>query len=141
MPWSASPTPVSDIDDATKNAIVNLATQEIQKYMAAGVFPSDAEVREFMLAVRDEAFAKVQEVAKQRAERMTEKMKDQLMEGGFEEAMDAFIDDLVTFPAAILKGPVVRVRPQLKWTQTAQGKLDVDTEDSFRLEWGARRPV
>ena len=135
MPWSASPTPVSDIDDATKNAIVNLATQEIQKYMAAGVFPSDAEVREFMLAVRDEAFAKVQEVAKQRAERMTEKMKDQLMEGGFEEAMDAFIDDLVTFPAAILKGPVVRVRPQLKWTQTAQGKLDVDTEDSFRLEW------
>ena len=135
MPWSASPTPVSDIDDATKNAIVNLATQEIQKYMAAGVFPSDAEVREFMLAVRDEAFAKVQEVAKQRAERMTEKMKDQLMEGGFEEAMDAFIDDLVTFPAAILKGPVVRVRPQLKWTQGEQGKLSVDTEDAFRLEW------
>ena len=49
--------------------------------------------------------------------------------------MDAFIDDLVTFPAAILKGPVVRVRPQLKWKPGPNGKMGVDTEDAFRLEW------
>ena len=85
--------------------------------------------------MRDQAFAKVQEIAKSRAQRMTEKMKDQLTEGGFEEAMDAFIDDLVTFPAAILKGPVVRVRPQLKWKPGPNGKMGVDTEDAFRLEW------
>ena len=135
MPWSAAPTPVADIDETTKSSIVGLAEQEIQKAMAMGIFPSDAEVREFMLAVRDQAFAKVQEIAKARAQRMTEKMKDQLTEGGFEEAMDAFIDDLVTFPAAILKGPVVRVRPQLKWKYGGDGKMDVDTEDAFRLEW------
>lgn len=135
MPWSCSPTPVADIDEATKASIVDLAEQEIQRSMSMGVFPSDAEVREYMLAVRDQAFAKVQEIAKTRAERMTEKMKDQLTEGGFEEAMDAFIDDLVTFPAAILKGPVVRVRPQLKWKANEMGKPVVETEDAFRLEW------
>lgn len=135
MPWSCSPTPVADIDEATKASIVDLAEQEIQRSMSMGVFPSDAEVREYMLAVRDQAFAKVQEIAKTRAERMTEKMKDQLTEGGFEEAMDAFIDDLVTFPAAILKGPVVRVRPQLKWKADEMGKPVVETEDAFRLEW------
>lgn len=135
MPWSARPTPVSDIDPATKDAIVGIAEQEILRCMQMGIFPSDADVREFMLAMRDQAFAKIQEVAKARAERMTEKMKDQLFEGGFEDAMDAFIDDLVTFPAAILKGPVVRVRPQLQWSQGPDGKMQVTPEDSFRLEW------
>ena len=50
MPWSAAPTPVADIDETTKSSIVGLAEQEIQKAMAMGIFPSDAEVRGFMLA-------------------------------------------------------------------------------------------
>lgn len=135
MPWSAAPTPVADIDPQTKESIVALAEQQIQQAMMMGVFPSDAEVREYMLAVRDQVFAKAQEVAKERAARMTEKMKDQLAEGGFEEAMDAFIDDLVTFPAAILKGPVVNVRPQLKWLPQQDGSMKVDVQDAYRLEW------
>lgn len=135
MPWSCEPSPVADIDTATQEAIVQLATQQIQQSMMAGVFPSDAEVREFMLAVRDQAFQQVQEIAKQRAERMTQKMKDQLTEGGFEDALNQFIDDLVTFPAAILKGPVVRTRPQLKWVAGEGGQLEVTSEDAFKLEW------
>lgn len=95
LPWSAKPTPVSDVDDDTKQAIISAAAQQVYLALMNGYRPSDAEVKEFMLAVRDQAFAKIQEMAKQRAERMTEKMKDQLIEGGFEAAMDQFIDDLV----------------------------------------------
>lgn len=135
IPWRAEPTPVSDIDENTQAAITQMAQQQIEQSMSMGVFPSDAQVREFMLAVRDQAFAQVQEIARTRAERMTEKMKDQLIEGGFEDALNAFIDDLVTFPAAIIKGPVVRTRPQLKWKFSADGKADVDAVDAFKLEW------
>ena len=81
MPWSAKPTPVSDIDDNTKAAIIEAAAQQIQMAIVNGYRPTNAEIKEFMLAVRDQAFAKIQEMAKQRAERMTEKMKDQLIEG------------------------------------------------------------
>lgn len=135
MPWSCEPTPIADIDDDTKGLIVEFAQTELEKAISMGVFPSQAETQEFMVAVRDQVYAKVQEVAKDRAERMTEKMKDQLHEGGFDDAMDAFIDDLVTFPAAILKGPVVRIRPQLKWVMGQDGRPAVTTTDAFRLEW------
>nr|DAN15927.1 MAG TPA: Portal protein [Caudoviricetes sp.] len=135
LPWRAEPTPVADIDTQTQESIIQLAAQQIQQSMMLGIFPSDAEVREFMLAVRDQAFAQVQEIARTRAERMTEKMKDQLIEGGFEDALNAFIDDLVTFPAAILKGPVVRTRPQLKWTIGQDGQVGVEAKDAFKLEW------
>ena len=135
MPWGCSPTPVSDIDDETKAGIIEVAEQQIQQAMMLGVVPTKDAVKQFMLAVRDQAYAKIQEAAKERADRMTEKMKDQLKEGGFEEALDAFIDDLVTFPAAILKGPVIRVRPMLKWIPMQNGTFSVNTEDAFRLEW------
>lgn len=135
MPWSAKPTPVSDIDENTKKVITDAAAQQIQAAILMGYFPSDDEVRDYMLAIRDQVFAKIQEMAKRRAERMTEKMKDQLIEGGFPGAMDAFIDDLVTFPAAFLKGPVIRKRPLLKWVADGQGQPTVAVTDGFRLEW------
>lgn len=135
MPWGCQPSPVADIDPQTQEGIVRLAETEIAKAMMMGVFPSDADVRDFMLAVRDQAFARMQETAKARAERMTEKMKDQLTEGGFSEAITEFVDDLVTFPAAILKGPVVRTRPQLQWKIGPRGETTVEPQDTFKLEW------
>lgn len=135
MPWACEPTPIPDIDDNSKQVIMEYAQSELEKVMSLGVFPSQAEVQEFMISVRDQIYAKMLEIAKDRAERMTEKMKDQLHEGGFDDAMDEFIDDLVTFPAAILKGPVVRIRPQLKWVVGRDGKPSVVTQDAFKLEW------
>lgn len=136
MPWRAAPTPVSDIDDATKEEIVAHCTGLIEQVMQMGIFPSKAEVKQYMLSMRDQAFAKMQEAAKGRADRMTEKMKDQMLEGGFAEAMDDFIEDLVTFQAAFLKGPVVRKRPQLRWyPQEGTSNFDIGVDEAFRLEW------
>lgn len=135
MPWSCRPTPVAEIDDNSKETIEEAATQLVMEVQQYGVLPTLEEIKQFMLAARDQVFAKTQETAKERAERMTEKMKDQLHEGGFDDAMDAFIDDLVTFPVAILKGPVVRVRPQLKWSKDQNNNSVVEAEDAFRLEW------
>lgn len=136
MPWACEPTPVADVDDDVKEAIVQYTAELLQKDMQMGIFPSQYEVMQAELALKDQAFVKVQEMAKQRAERMSLKMKDQLVEGHFPEAMDQFVDDLVTFPAAILKGPVVRVKPQLKWgPKDEEGNFTVDVKDCFKLEW------
>lgn len=135
MPWAAKPTPVAEIDPMTQEAIVQQTSQAIAMHMQMGIQHTDAEVREYMLAMRDSAFAQAQEIAKARAERMTEKMKDQLYEGGFDFAVEQFVDDLVTFPAAVIKGPIVRTRPQLKWIPKQDGSLDVQAEPAFKLEW------
>lgn len=65
-----------------------------------GYIPSASEIMGYMLAMKNMAMVKVQEIAKHKAELMTRKMKDQMTEGGFQKAIEDFIDDLVTFPAA-----------------------------------------
>src|SRR5690606_25476375 len=47
-------------------------------------------------------------------------IEDQLNEGGFREALDEFIEDYCTYPTAILKGPVVRKKPRLRWGEAFQ---------------------
>jgi hypothetical protein len=61
---------------------------------------------------------------------MEQKMEDQLIEGQFLEALSAFLEDIVTFPTAIMKGPVARKRKTLEW----QGNGLVPVE-KIVLEW------
>src|SRR5699024_10349497 len=58
---------------------------------------------------------RVNDQAKERAEGMTEKLHDVLEEGGLREALEDFIEDFVTYPVAVLKGPVYRRMPKIEW--------------------------
>jgi hypothetical protein len=62
---------------------------------------------------------------------MEDKMEDQLQEGGFAEAFDAFITDLTTFKTAFISGPIVRRKPRLSW---GEGNEPVVTIENT-LEW------
>ena len=134
MPWSCEPTPVSDIEPQIESVIMQEAPNALAMMMQSGMQLPQNQVVEMMQAMKDKASSDIQEQAKRAAERMTKKMQDQLVEGGFEKALDQFIDDLATFPAAILKGPVVRKRPQLKWVENG-GNYRVQIEDKYKLEW------
>lgn len=135
MPWECEPTPVADIDPKTQQMIFMTATQAALQSAAAGYVPQPVELAGYMLAMKDSAIVKVQEIAKKKAEMMTRKMKDQMTEGGFQKAIEEFIDDLVTFPAACFKGPVVRSKPALKWKQGPNGSFTTDVQQEFLLEW------
>lgn len=136
MPWECEPTPVADIDPKTQQMIFMTATQAAMQSVAVGGYvPKPVELAGYMLAMKDSAIVKVQEIAKKKAEMMTRKMKDQMTEGGFQKAIEEFIDDLVTFPAACFKGPVVRSKPALKWKQGPNGSFTTDVQQEFLLEW------
>ncbi len=136
MPWECEPTPVADIDPKTQQMIFMTATQAAMQSVAVGGYvPKPVELAGYMLAMKDSAMVKVQEIAKKKAELMTRKMKDQMTEGGFQKAIEEFIDDLVTFPAACFKGPVVRSKPALKWKQGPNGSFTTDVQQEFLLEW------
>ena len=53
--------------------------------------------------------------AERRAKRMERQIADRLAQGNYEKAMDAFVEDFVTYPAAILKGPVYARHKTLEW--------------------------
>lgn len=86
--------------------------------------PSDAvmskqefkqQVAEIGDKLRTEAEQAVKRIAGIRARRMERQIEDRLAEGGWAVAMDAFVEDFVTYPAALMKGPVYQRVQTLKW--------------------------
>jgi hypothetical protein len=130
-PWSLDATPIPELPPEVQKGLFDDLHAEVLNHMqTTGEIPQEAEVRQYALQMRDTQLQKVQDAAKLRVSRMELKMEDQLTEGGFANAFSEFIDDIVTFPTAILKGPVPRKRTLLKW----DGTMLVPTE-SIRLEW------
>ena len=134
-PWTIAPTPSPDLPPDQVQNIMAQATQEVQQLYMAGTPPTDQQVRERLLEMKDMAMSHVKDLAKRTAERMEVKMNDQLTEGRWSKAFSDFLDDITTFPSAFLKGPVVRRRPRLKWVPGANGSYDLDVRDEFVLEW------
>jgi hypothetical protein len=66
---------------------------------------------------------------------MKTRIKDQFAEGGFAEGFNEFITDLVTFPVAILKGPVIRNKKKLAWDKDETGATIAVTEDVLAPEY------
>jgi hypothetical protein len=62
------------------------------------------------------------------------KMEDQLVEGGFRDGFSQFIDDLCTFPLAVLKGPVPRKHKVLEWDGDLLKPVDKIQDDWERVD-------
>jgi hypothetical protein len=119
-PWSLDPTPVPELPPNVNDAIVAAAQGPIKdQIMAAaqgnGQPPDPAAVVKMMSMMYDQALSAVRDEARKRTDRMANKMEDQLIEGHFLDALDDFINDLTTFPTAIIKGPVIRIKPYMTW--------------------------
>lgn len=125
-PWGLDPTPLPDLPLPFKETIVAKSirqAQEVMQQIAAadgGTMPSEEfrqTVREIGEKLRKEAEATYQKAAKSRARRMEQQIADRQAQGGWDKAMDAFVEDFVTYPAAILKGPTYQRHKRLDWAQ------------------------
>ena len=134
-PWTISPTPVPEIDPMIMQQVMAQVTQAVTQMHDQGMDPSVDEVRQLLANGKDMAMSHIKDLANRSCERMEDKMQDQLLEGGWIEAFSDFIDDLTTFPAAIMKGPVIRKRPKIKWIAGQNGTYELQVEDGLSLEW------
>jgi hypothetical protein len=134
-PWSLKPSPIPDMEPDILQDLMMQAQQELEALLAQGYNPSDIEVRELLLKLKDQAYRQLGDIAEETARRMEKKMHQQMIEGNWTTAFAQFIDDLVTFPAAVLKGPVVRNRPELKWVKISGGNYDLQVQNTLALEW------
>jgi len=124
QPWGVEPTPIPDLPRPIKMAVVNKAIAKAKEVMvqagqATGeIMPPDefrALVAEIGEELRDEAESTLSKMARKRAIRMERQIADRLAQGEYEQAMDAFVEDFVTYPAAILKGPIYTRHKTLQW--------------------------
>ena len=133
--WGIKPTPMPDLPPQIGEAIVQMATEPIKQSIMQGNPMSEEQIRQMLAELRDQAINEIKSQARQMAERMEMKMEDQLIEGGFIKALDEFIDDIVTFPAAILKGPIIRKKATMRWVPQGGGKYVPEVEDVLKIEF------
>ena len=115
-PWAISATPIPDLPPDVQKMAQQAIEGAIQMYeQSSGQSPTQEQISQEVDRMHDAAMRHLKEISDKRVERMELKMEDQLVEGHYRHALSEFIDDIVTFPTAILKGPVLRKRKTLQW--------------------------
>lgn len=146
-PYSIVPTPIAELPpdeqqrivaetEATFRDVIN-QVQQLQGFIDVNVLKG--EIKDYMAGLKDKTMREVQEEAERRMELMSAKIDDQLTEGGWHDAFQQFVFDVVTFKAGILKGPVVRRKKVQKWIQGPQ-VWTVGTADELVLEYDRVSP-
>ena len=129
-PYSLDATPVSELPPELEQQLINTA---VQGAMQLGVPPQQlkAMVEKHADRLKDE----LKQEAELRINRMSDHIEDILTESNWRKEFNAFLDDLVTYPAAILKGPIYRRKKRLSWQQdpktggyTPQVKFELSRE-------------
>ena len=134
-PWTITPTALPDLPPNEVESIMQQAQMEVEQLYLNGTPPTDQQVRERLLEMKDMALSHLKDLAKRTAERMEVKMEDQLQEGNWSKAFSEFLDDITTFPSAFIKGPIIRKRPKLKWVPTQDGQYALDQTEELVMEW------
>jgi len=109
---------------------------EVVQAIESGQIQSDEQARQFMqekaaelfdpAVVQQEFQARAEEIgqeirhdmeskAKEARDRVETKLKDVIVEGGWENAVHEALDDIATFKAGVVKGPVLRQKKKMKW--------------------------
>ena len=116
-PWRIDPTPIADLPMTVKEQLVMEAMAGAQQM---GVPPE--MVMELIVKHKDRLMDQLQQEAEERAEKMSDKIEDLMIESGWREAFDEFLDDLVTYPFAVIKGIEFRRSKRLQWAD-AEGQF------------------
>lgn len=115
-PWTLNPTPKPDFPpDAMQQVRMQVSREVAALYTATGQMPEQELVKSSMARYMDAMEERLKEEARISTRRMEDKMEDQLAQGDFVHGLGGFIADLVVYPAAIMKGPILRRGKKLTW--------------------------
>jgi len=135
-PWDLHATPIPDMSPAQSQALqAEFAEKVLKLIQATGQAPSLEEMAEIREMVSQDYRFRVMHEAQLRADKMKTRIQDQFAQGGWEQAFNDFITDLVTYPCAFVKGPVVRRQRKLGWTTSVTGETVVDATEELAPEY------
>jgi hypothetical protein len=134
-PWDLNPTPIPDLSPAQSKEVQGIFAERVLKMVEEyGKAPNASEIREIKEMVSQDYRFDVLQQAQIRADKMKLKIQDQFAQGGWGDAFNDFITDLVTFPCAFIKGPVVRRQRVLGWKVDATGRTVVEPTEQLGPE-------
>lgn len=131
IPFDLKPTPMPDVPPDYEQKVTALVANQVIQAIQSNEQLSPMMMETFKEQAREDIRVALMEDSVDRADRMKRQIQDQFAEGGMVDGFNAFISDLSTYPAAILKGPTVRRSRQLEWTQAPDGSYSPQVQDKL----------
>ena len=137
-PWAVRPPANPKIPDEIQQSIDQLMQQEQQQVQQQlGRPPDPQDIHDRRTALLESASDAAKKKATQQARDSEDKIEDMLRDGGFYHGLAEFLVDLPIFPFAVLKGPVVKVIPEVTWPK---GGGAPTVEQVPKLTWNRVSP-
>jgi hypothetical protein len=135
-PWDLDPTPIPDLSPTQSREVQAIFAEKILEIVQnSGQAPTVAQMAEIKEMVSQDYRFSVLQQSQNRADRMKIKIQDQFLQGGWDTAFNDFITDLVTYPAAFIKGPIVRRQRALGWKTSPDGRTQVEPIERLGPEY------
>ena len=135
-PWDIVPTPIPDLSPVQRKEIQDIFANSVLKMVQENAqAPSQDEMSQVKEMVSQDYRFRILQDAQTRADKMKLKIQDQFAQGGWAESFNDFITDLVTYPCAFVKGPVVRRQRRLGWKLDATGRTTVEPTEVLAPEY------
>jgi hypothetical protein len=135
-PWDLQPTPIPDLSPSQRQEVQDRFAERVLRMVEEfGKAPDLTEMHEIREMVSQDYRFAILQAAQAQADRMKLKIQDQFAQGGWDTAFNDFITDLVTFPTAFIKGPVVRRQRTLGWKTDATGRTVIDPIERLAPEY------
>lgn len=117
-PWSLKPTPQPSLPPEEMLRVRQVVAMELAQAVATyGVTPPASMIQSRMAELEEIVAERMRDDARHAVEQMERQIYDQMVEGNFDQALADFLIDLTTYPAAHLKGPILRHTNKLNWIQ------------------------
>lgn len=134
-PWQLLPSPVPELPPDEVSQIMQAVQEQVMQAEQAGIMVTVDQIRQVLREAKADLEQRVMEQARTEAERAESMVEDLLVEGGFTNAMEEFLDDLTTFKTAFIKGPVIHKAVDLKWTKMPEGNYEPVVTEAFKPHW------
>ena len=146
-PWSMVNTPLPELPDDKMKILKENVLKQFQPALDEANVKTKQEqesVNEQIKEATAQAYDLALELdlaeAKEKVQKMETVIADQLAEGYYKEATASFIDNLVTYHSAFIKGPLPRKEKAIEHTKT-NGKYSQKIVDKIKLVFEAPSPL
>jgi hypothetical protein len=113
--WTIVNTTEPELPPELEQEVYQTVMQEAAQVAAAGVPVDPMTLPMRHQQIVDEAYKLTTEIAEDRRAKMERRIADKMQEGRWKQSLSEVVYDFVTYPAAFIKGPVLRKKPKMKW--------------------------
>jgi hypothetical protein len=113
--WGLQNTEEPSLPPELTQEVVQVVMQEAAQVAAAGMPVDPDALPERHAQIVEEASKMALKIADDRRVKMEKRIADKMQEGGWKPALTEVVYDFTTYPAAFMKGPILRRKPKMKW--------------------------